>query len=71
MRVLVVSAPLLGHVFPLVPLSRALAAVGHDVLLTRLVTDPALAAAAVEVRREMAAMPAGEEIVPELVALTR
>jgi UDP:flavonoid glycosyltransferase YjiC (YdhE family) len=33
MRVLVVSAPLLGHVFPLVPLSRAFAAAGHDVLI--------------------------------------
>jgi UDP:flavonoid glycosyltransferase YjiC (YdhE family) len=32
-RILVVSAPLLGHVFPLVPLSRALAAAGHDVLV--------------------------------------
>lgn len=30
-RVLVVSAPLLGHVFPLVPLARALSAAGHEV----------------------------------------
>lgn len=33
MRVLVVSAPLLGHAFPLVPLTRALRAAGHDVLV--------------------------------------
>jgi UDP:flavonoid glycosyltransferase YjiC (YdhE family) len=33
MRVLVVSAPLLGHVFPLVPLGRALAEQGHEVLI--------------------------------------
>ncbi|MFB9319346.1 nucleotide disphospho-sugar-binding domain-containing protein [Cryptosporangium minutisporangium] len=33
MRVLVVSAPLPGHVLPLVPLSRALVAAGHDVLV--------------------------------------
>src|SRR5262247_583185 len=31
MRVLVVSAPMLGHVFPLVPLARALQAAGHEV----------------------------------------
>ncbi len=31
MRVLVVSAPMLGHVFPLVPLARALVAAGHEV----------------------------------------
>lgn len=30
---MVVSAPLLGHVFPLVPLARALRSAGHDVLL--------------------------------------
>jgi len=39
--------------------------------LRRLVTDPALASAAVEVRREMAAMPAPEELVPRLESLTR
>ncbi|MGW3603886.1 hypothetical protein [Micromonospora sp. NPDC005161] len=33
MRVLVVSAPLVGHVFPLVPLAVALRDAGHDVLL--------------------------------------
>ena len=33
MRVLLVSAPLLGHVFPLVPLGRALQAAGHEVLV--------------------------------------
>ncbi|SHM72729.1 nucleotide disphospho-sugar-binding domain-containing protein [Cryptosporangium aurantiacum] len=33
MRVLVVSAPLPGHVLPLVPLTRALATAGHDVLV--------------------------------------
>jgi UDP:flavonoid glycosyltransferase YjiC (YdhE family) len=33
MRVLVVAAPLLGHLLPLVPLARALADAGHDVLL--------------------------------------
>ncbi|GLZ33770.1 glycosyl transferase [Lentzea sp. NBRC 105346] len=33
MRVLVVAAPLLGHVFPLVPLAQALRRAGHDVLL--------------------------------------
>jgi hypothetical protein len=32
-RILVVSAPMLGHVFPLVPLSRALHAAGHDVVI--------------------------------------
>jgi UDP:flavonoid glycosyltransferase YjiC (YdhE family) len=32
-RVLVVSAPLLGHLLPIVPLARALAAGGHEVLL--------------------------------------
>ncbi|MCI2418051.1 DUF1205 domain-containing protein [Saccharopolyspora sp. K220] len=32
MRILVVSAPLLGHLFPLIPLARALRDVGHDVL---------------------------------------
>ena len=32
-RVLIVSAPMLGHVFPLVPLGRALAEAGHDVLV--------------------------------------
>ena len=31
MRVLVVSAPLLGHLLPLVPLAAALRAAGHDV----------------------------------------
>jgi UDP:flavonoid glycosyltransferase YjiC (YdhE family) len=31
MRVLLVSAPLIGHVFPLVPLARALMAAGHEV----------------------------------------
>jgi UDP:flavonoid glycosyltransferase YjiC (YdhE family) len=30
-RVLMVSAPMLGHVFPLVPLARAMVAAGHDV----------------------------------------
>ncbi|GAA3749146.1 salmochelin biosynthesis C-glycosyltransferase IroB [Plantactinospora mayteni] len=33
MRVLFVSAPLLGHVFPLVPLAEALRDAGHEVLL--------------------------------------
>ncbi|GAB3936345.1 salmochelin biosynthesis C-glycosyltransferase IroB [Micromonospora vulcania] len=33
MRVLVVSAPLVGHVFPLVPLAVALRDAGHDVLV--------------------------------------
>ncbi|MFC4020040.1 nucleotide disphospho-sugar-binding domain-containing protein [Micromonospora sp. GCM10011542] len=33
MRVLVVSAPLVGHVFPLVPLAVALRDAGHEVLL--------------------------------------
>jgi UDP:flavonoid glycosyltransferase YjiC (YdhE family) len=33
MRVLVVSGPTLGHVFPMVPLQRALRAAGHDVLV--------------------------------------
>jgi len=33
MRVLVVSAPLVGHVFPLVPLARALRDAGHEVLI--------------------------------------
>src|SRR3712207_1239701 len=33
MRVLVVSAPLLGHLFPLVPLARAIRDAGHEVLL--------------------------------------
>ncbi|GAA0462957.1 glycosyl transferase [Paractinoplanes deccanensis] len=33
MRILVVSAPLLGHVFPLVPLARVLRDAGHDVLV--------------------------------------
>lgn len=33
MRVLVVSAPLLGHLRPLVPLALALRAAGHDVLI--------------------------------------
>jgi UDP:flavonoid glycosyltransferase YjiC (YdhE family) len=33
MRILLASAPLLGHVFPLVPLARALRSAGHDVLL--------------------------------------
>jgi UDP:flavonoid glycosyltransferase YjiC (YdhE family) len=32
MRVLVVAAPLIGHVFPLVPLARALRDAGHEVL---------------------------------------
>jgi UDP:flavonoid glycosyltransferase YjiC (YdhE family) len=32
-RILVVSAPLLGHVFPLVPLAQALQSAGHDVML--------------------------------------
>lgn len=31
MRVLVVSAPLIGHIFPLVPLARALQEAGHEV----------------------------------------
>lgn len=38
--------------------------------LDRLVTDPGLATAAGEVRREMAAMPTPAELVPRLVALT-
>ncbi|MEJ2856088.1 MULTISPECIES: nucleotide disphospho-sugar-binding domain-containing protein [unclassified Saccharothrix] len=33
MKVLFVSAPLVGHVFPMVPLATALRAAGHDVLL--------------------------------------
>ncbi|MBE1484585.1 nucleotide disphospho-sugar-binding domain-containing protein [Plantactinospora soyae] len=33
MRVLFASAPLLGHVFPMVPLAEALRAAGHEVLL--------------------------------------
>lgn len=33
MRILVVSAPLLGHVFPLVPLALALRKAGHDVVV--------------------------------------
>ena len=33
MRILVASAPMLGHVFPLAPLSRALQAAGHDVVI--------------------------------------
>ena len=33
MRVLVVSAPLLGHLMPLLPLASALRAAGHEVLL--------------------------------------
>src|SRR5688572_29075954 len=33
MRVLVVSAPLVGHVFPLVPLALALRSSGHEVLV--------------------------------------
>ncbi|HEX8628063.1 MAG TPA: nucleotide disphospho-sugar-binding domain-containing protein [Catenuloplanes sp.] len=33
MRVLFVSAPLLGHVFPVVPLARAVRAAGHEVLV--------------------------------------
>jgi UDP:flavonoid glycosyltransferase YjiC (YdhE family) len=33
MRVLMVSAPGAGHVFPLVPLGWALRSTGHDVLL--------------------------------------
>ncbi len=33
MRVLVVSAPMLGHVFPMIPLARALQNAGHEVLL--------------------------------------
>ncbi len=33
MRVLVTTSPLIGHVFPLVPLARALGAAGHDVLV--------------------------------------
>ncbi|TWG27254.1 UDP:flavonoid glycosyltransferase YjiC (YdhE family) [Micromonospora palomenae] len=33
MRVLVVSAPMVGHVFPLVPLAAALRDAGHEVLL--------------------------------------
>ncbi|MDO3700192.1 DUF1205 domain-containing protein [Micromonospora sp. C28SCA-DRY-2] len=33
MRVLIVSAPLIGHVFPLVPLAVALRDAGHDVLV--------------------------------------
>ncbi|WP_433790927.1 nucleotide disphospho-sugar-binding domain-containing protein [Actinoplanes sp. CA-252034] len=32
MRVLVVAAPLIGHVFPMVPLARALREAGHEVL---------------------------------------
>src|SRR5262245_60722799 len=32
-RVLLVSAPLAGHVLPLVPLGRELVAAGHDVLV--------------------------------------
>ncbi|MBM0278811.1 glycosyltransferase, partial [Micromonospora sp. STR1s_6] len=33
MRVLIVSAPLVGHVFPLVPLALALRDADHDVLV--------------------------------------
>lgn len=33
MRVLFVSAPLLGHVFPLVPLAQAVEAAGHEVMI--------------------------------------
>ncbi|MBK1785947.1 nucleotide disphospho-sugar-binding domain-containing protein [Prauserella cavernicola] len=41
MRVLLVSAPLLGHAFPLVPLTLALREAGHDVLVAA--GGPALA----------------------------
>lgn len=33
MRVLVTTSPLIGHVFPLVPLAKALQAAGHDLLV--------------------------------------
>ncbi len=39
-------------------------------MLTRLLTDPAFASAADEVRQEMASMPPPEELVPRLVALS-
>lgn len=43
MRILFVSSPGIGHVFPMVPLAWALRASGHDVLVAT--TGPALAAA--------------------------
>ncbi|WP_309114588.1 hypothetical protein [Saccharothrix sp.] len=33
MKVLFVSAPLVGHVFPMIPLAKALRAAGHEVVL--------------------------------------
>ncbi len=48
-RVLVVSAPMLGHAFPLVPLTRALQDAGHDVILATAADALAAAAAAVPI----------------------
>ncbi|WP_410809061.1 nucleotide disphospho-sugar-binding domain-containing protein [Micromonospora sp. 067-2] len=50
MRVLVVSAPLVGHVFPLVPLAVALRDAGHDVLLASGGDGVAVAAAGLPVQ---------------------
>jgi hypothetical protein len=50
MRVLVVSAPLVGHVFPLVPLARALCDAGHEVLFATAGDGLRVAEAGFEVR---------------------
>jgi UDP:flavonoid glycosyltransferase YjiC (YdhE family) len=50
MRVLVVSAPLVGHVFPLVPLARALRAAGHEVVFATAGDGLRVAEAGFEVR---------------------
>ncbi|HWS35483.1 MAG TPA: nucleotide disphospho-sugar-binding domain-containing protein [Actinoplanes sp.] len=50
MRVLVVAAPLIGHVFPLVPLARALLAAGHEVLVATAGDGLRVAAAGLPVR---------------------
>ncbi|PRX13384.1 nucleotide disphospho-sugar-binding domain-containing protein [Actinoplanes italicus] len=50
MRVLVVSAPLVGHVFPLVPLARALCDAGHEVLVATAGDGLRVAEAGFEVR---------------------
>lgn len=50
MRVLVVAAPLIGHVFPLVPLTRALRAAGHEVLVATAGDGLRVAAAGLPVR---------------------
>ncbi|MEO3778846.1 nucleotide disphospho-sugar-binding domain-containing protein [Micromonospora sp. B11E3] len=63
MRVLVVSAPLIGHVFPLLPLAVALRQAGHEVLVATGADGLAAARAGVPAVRQENSLFDGRELV--------